>query len=187
MRFDLRKYYTDFQTEWYDIISCKHCYFSTISSYYAEGKPVLKQKIEDELTKARASVFLDFDAERDIDFVFKMHYLALLCAEGYLSAAVPVRAKIWGNLSWLYEDVGDTEMERFAAEKAASAYEDVYTGTRMTPTQEQTTCLSIAGMQRRAGVDRNLKKYLFQVKTIKMGDKAYVKFADDIMEDLRIK
>ncbi|MCL2125830.1 MAG: DUF2225 domain-containing protein [Oscillospiraceae bacterium] len=187
MRYDLRRYYTDFSPEWYDIITCRHCYFSTVSSYFSEGKAVFKQKIETALTEARSSVFFDFDAERDIDFVFTSHYLALLCSDGYLSAALPVRAKIWGNLSWLYEDVGDENMARFASLKAADAYEEVYSGTRMTPIQEQTTCLSIAGMQRRAGIDRNMKKYLFQVKTVKMGDKAYIKIAEDIMEDLRAK
>ena len=117
--------------------------------------------------------------------MFTSHYLALLCADGYLSFAIPLRAKLWGNISWLYEDVEDKEMELFAAEKAASAYEEVYSGTRLTPVQEQTTCLSIAGMQRRAGIDRNIKKFLYQVKIAKMGDKVYVKMAEDLMEEMR--
>ena len=185
MRYDLRKYFTDFQMEWYDVITCRHCFFSTTASFYNDSKPVLKQKIENELSAARSLVSLDFDAERDIDFVFTTHYLALLCSDGYLSLAVPLRAKIWGNLSWLYEDVGDKEMEVFAAAKAADTYEEVYTGTRMTPVQEQTTCLSIVGMQRRAGMDKDIRKYLYQVKTARMGEKSYMKMAEDILEDMR--
>ena len=185
MRYDLRKYYTDFQPEWFDVITCRHCYFSTIQNYYADPKPILKQKIEGGLAAARESVLLDFEAQRNIDFVFAVHYLALLCADGFLSYAIPLRAKIWGNLSWLYEDAGDAEMERFAAAKAAAAYGEVYTSTHMSPIQEQTTCLSIAGMQRRAGIDRDMKKYLYQVKTVKMGDKAYIKIAEDIMDEIR--
>ena len=186
MRYDMRKFYTDFQPEWYDVITCRYCYFSTVHSCYTESRPVLKQKIEQELAAARASILLDFDAERDVDFVFTSHYLALLCADGYLSFAIPLRAKLWGNISWLYEDVGDEAMELFAAEKAATAYEEVYTGTRLTPVQEQTTCLSIAGMQRRAGIDRNIKKFLYQVKIAKMGDKVYVKMAEYLMEEMRM-
>ena len=186
MRYDLRKSFTDFQLEWYDVITCRHCLFSTLNSLYAESKPVFKQKIEKELAEARASVHMDFDAERDIDFVFSSHYLAMLCADGYLSSAIPIRAKLWGNLSWLYEDTGDEEMELFAAEKAALAYEEVYKGTRMTPVQEQTTCLSIVGMQRRAGLDRDIKKFLYQVKTTKMGDKVYTNMAEDILEEMRV-
>ena len=187
MRYDMRKFYTDFQPEWYDVVTCRYCYFSTVHSCYNESRPVHKQKIENELAAARASILLDFDAERDIDYVFTSHYLALMCADGYLSFSVPLRAKLWGNISWLYEDVEDKEMEIYAAEKAATAYEEVYAGTRLTPVQEQTTCLSIAGMQRRAGIDRNIKKFLYQVKIAKLGDKVYVKMAEDLMEDMRLQ
>jgi len=128
---------------------------------------------------------LDFEAERDINFVFMSHYIALLCSEGYLSIGKQIRAKLWGNLSWLYEDVGDEGMEKFASNKAAQAYEMVYTETNLTPVQEQVTCLSIAGMQFRAGVDRNMKKFLFTAKTSKMGDKTYAKLAEDFMYEIR--
>ena len=185
MRFDLRRFYTDFQTEWYDVITCHNCLFSTFHNYFTEPKPVQKVKIGDQLTAIRASILLDFDAERNIDFVFTTHYLALICSEGYLSLGKQMRAKLWGNLSWLYEDVGDGEMVKYAAQKAAEAYEAVYAETHLTPIQEQITCLSIAGMQYRAGLDRNLKKYLFTAKTVKMGDKTYAKLAEDFMFELR--
>jgi len=187
MRYDLRKYYSGFQTEWYDVITCSNCLFSTIYNYFTEPKPLQKKIIAGMLDHARASILLDFEAERNIDFVFAAHYLALMCSEGYLSLGRQIRAKLWGNLSWLYEDVGDEEMARFAANKAAEAYESVYAETHLTPVQEQITCLSIAGMQYRAGVDRNLKKFLFTAKTVKMGDKTYAKLAEDFMYELRIE
>jgi len=187
MRFDLRRYYTDFQTEWYDIITCHNCLFSMFNNYFSEPKPIQKAKIEHKLAAVRASILLDFEAERDIDFVMTAHYLALICADGYLSIGKQIRAKLWGNLSWLYEDVEDDAMAKFAAGKAAEAYETVYTETVLTPVQEQVTCLSIAGMQYRAGTDRNLKKYLFTAKTAKMGDKTYAKLAEDFMFELRVE
>jgi hypothetical protein len=98
-----------------------------------------------------------------------------------------IRAKLWGNLSWLYEDVDDKEMENFTAGKAAEAYEQVYTESRLTPTQEQITCLSIAGMQYRAGIDNNLKKFIFKAKTLTAGDKTYAKLAEDFMYDLKLE
>ena len=185
MRYDLRRFYTDFQTEWYDIITCHYCFFSTFHNYFTDPKPIQKVKFENELTAARASVLLNFDAERDIDYVFTTHYLAMICAEGYLSAGRQIRARAFGNLSWLYEDVADEEMARISAEKAAEAYEAVYAESRLTPVQEQVTCLSIAGMQYRAGIDRNMKKFLFTAKTIKMGDRTYAKVAEDFMFDIR--
>jgi len=184
MRYDLRRYYTDFQTEWYDVITCPYCLFSTLHNYFTDPKPIQKVKFENSLTAARSSILLDFEAERDIDYVFSSHYLAMICSEGYLSLGRQIRAKLWGNLSWLYEDVGDENMAKFAAVKTAEAYEAVYAETHLTPVQEQITCLSIAGMQHRAGVDRGLKKYLFKAKTVKMGDRTYAKLAEDFMYEL---
>jgi len=187
MRTDLRKFFTDFQTEWYDILTCRSCYFSTFHNYFTDPKPVQKAKIEKELITARSKVNIDFEAERDINFVFTAHYLALICADGYPSMGKQIRAKLWGNLSWLYEDVEDRDMEKMAAGKAAEAYEQVYTESRLTPVQEQITCLSIAGMQHRAGIDKNLKKFLFTAKTLMAGDKTYAKLAEDFMYELKME
>ena len=186
-RFDLRKYFKDFQTEWYDIITCHNCMFSTFHTYFTDPKPIQKTKIEKALEAIRAEIILDFEAERDIDFVFTTHYMAIFCADGYPSMGKQIRAKLWGNLSWLYEDVDDKEMEKYCAEKAAEVYEQVYTESRLTPIQEQITCLSIAGMQYRAGIDNNLKKFLFTAKTLSAGDKTYAKLAEDFMFDLKIE
>jgi len=186
MRYDLRKYFSDFQTEWYDILTCRVCYFSTFHNYFTDPKPIQKAKIETKLAETRQEVNLDFDAERDIDFVFTIHYLSILCSDGYPTMGKQIRAKLWGNLSWLYEDVSDDEMTKFAATKAAETYEQVYTESRLTPVQEQITCLSIAGMQHRAGIDNNLKKFLFTAKTLTAGDKTYAKLAEDFMYEMKM-
>ena len=183
-RYDLRRYYNEFQTEWYEIVTCPQCFFSMFQTYFTEPKPLKKEKIENGLIDARETVILRFDEERDIDFVFTAHYLALLCSEGYASSVRQLRAKLWGNLSWLYEDVEDEEMMKFSAEKAAEAYETVYKETPVTPVQEQVICLSIAGMQYRAGIDRDMKRYLFAAKTSKAGNRVYNSLADDFMEKL---
>jgi len=186
-RYDLRKYFKDFQTEWYEILTCHSCLFSTFNTYFDKTKPIQKAKIEGTLAAARADIHMDFDSERNIDFVFTAHYLAILCSDGYPTMGKQIRAKLWGNLSWLYEDVEDKEMEKFCAQKAAEAYEQVYTESRLTPVQEQVTCLSIAGMQHRAGIDNNLKKFLFTAKTLTAGDKTYSKMAEDFMYELKIE
>lgn len=185
VRYDLRRYYSEFQTEWYDVITCPHCYFSTLYGYYSEPKSFNKAAIEKELAEARRTVTLDFSAERDIDYVFASHYLALLCAPGYSTNRRQLCARLWANLSWLYEDVEDEEMARFAAGRAAEAYKAMYGESRLSPVQEQATCLTIAGMLYRAGETNDLKKFLFIAKTSKHGNKVYADLADDLMETLR--
>ena len=187
MRYDLRRFYTGFKSEWYEVITCSNCLFSMFGNYFTDPKPLQKAKFEDNLVGARSTIHMDFSEERNLDFVFTSHYLALLCADGYLSSINrQIKAKLWGNLSWLYEDAEDAEMMKFAALNAAEQYEAIYSQTPLTTVQEQITCLSIAGMQHRAGVDRNLKKYLFSAKTSKQGDKSYAKIAEDFMYDLRL-
>jgi len=205
MRYDLRKFFTGFRAEWYEILTCHNCMFSMFSNYFTDPKPVQKAIFEKELAAARANVHMDFNSERDLEYVFTSHYLALLCAEGYKSHKRQIKAKVWGNLSWLYEDAGidenleepeepqsdndradDLEMMVYAASKAAEEYEAIYAETNLTTVQEQITCLSIAGMQHRAGIDRDMKRYLFKAKTMQGGDSVYSKLAEDFMYEMKI-
>ncbi|MDR2589679.1 MAG: DUF2225 domain-containing protein [Oscillospiraceae bacterium] len=186
MRYDLRKFYTDFHMEWFDVIVCANCLFSTFNKYFTDPKPIKKAAIESKLIAARSEVPITFSSDRDVNYVFTSHYLALMCSDAYPTMIKQIRAKLWGNLSWLYEDVKDKEMEKFAAQRAAEEYEQVYTSSRLTPVQEQITCLSIAGMQYRAGLDSNLKKFLFTAKTMVGADRLYAKLAEDFMYDLKI-
>ena len=186
IRYDLRRYYTDFMTEWYDVIVCRNCLFSTFHNYFTEPKPIKKERINDAMVDIRQQIMLNFDDERDIDYVFMSHYIAMVCADAFTGAGKQIKAKLWGNLSWLYEDVNDEDMAKYSAKMAAEAYETVYKESRLTPIQEQITCLSIAGMQFRAGIDDNIKKYLFTVKTMQTGDKNYSKLAEDFMYELSL-
>jgi uncharacterized protein (DUF2225 family) len=184
VRYDLRRFYRNFQTEWYDVVTCPNCLFSMFAKFFVEPKPIMTAKFQDGLTTARSAIHMRFDAERDIDYVFTSHYLALLCAQGYMSVARKLQAQLWRNLSWLYEDVGDEEMMKFAANMTAETYEKVYSETVLTKAEEQITCIIIAGMQYRAGVDRSMKRFLFNAKTAKEGNKEYNKLAADFMEML---
>lgn len=182
MRYDMRKYYKDFQTEWYDVITCPLCYYSTLATYYDDPKAILNAKIQEPLAEARENMLLDFEEERNIDFVFASHYLALLCAPAFVPRRKHITAKIWSNLSWLYEDVEDNELAVMAAENAAKAYEIIYMEENLLPAQEQVVCMTVAGMLFRAGKDDNLKKYLLNVKVNKMGKKFYADMADNLLD-----
>jgi hypothetical protein len=91
-------------------------------------------------------------------------------------------ARLWANLSWLYEDAEDEDMARFAAKNAADAFGAVYSGERLTATQEQAVAMGAAGMLYRAGVEENLKKYLLDVKMNKAGSKIYTLLAEDLLD-----
>ncbi len=184
LRFDLRAYYQNFEMSWYEIITCPECYFSSFEEYFTSSKALNRSKIKDALTVAKGQLNLDFDAERNLDFVFTGYYLALICAVGY-SSFRQMNMKIWANLSWLYEDMGDEEMMKMAALNSADASEAVYMETNLSKPQEQVICLSTAGMLYRAGAHKGLMKWLFNAKVIKTGKNTYVDLAEDLMEKVR--
>lgn len=183
-RYDLRIDYRDFNLSWYEIITCPECYFSLFEECFTESKVLYKDKIKDALAVAKSQLNLDFEGERTLDFVFAGYYIALVCALGYTNYR-QMNMRIWANLSWLYEDMGDEEMMKYAALKSADASESVYLETKITKPQEQMVCLSTAGMLYRAGATKGLMKWLFNAKVIKNGKQSYVLLAEDLMEKVR--
>ena len=186
-RYDLRKRYRGFQTEWYDILTCPHCYFSMLFDYFIEPAHFQKGKIQDALAAAKNEITLDFTAERNLDFVFAAHYLALLCSPAFPSRQKQIDLKLWANLSWLYEEAGDEEPEHIAALKAAEMGEALYMSGNLNKLQEQVVSLQIAGMLYRTGELEKTSHWLFQAKTAKTGKGVYTNLAEDLWETIREK
>ena len=186
MRFDLRKKFVGFDTTWYDLLTCPHCYFTMFTDTFTTPGKLHPRMIQEVMDSFPEQIILDFDAPRDINFVFATHYMAIPLAEGYSNNA-QILMKLWADISWLYEEVGDTQMEKYAAEQAAKASEKLYMESRnLSPTQEQLVCLSAAGMAYRAEkVDSSVIKWLFNAKTNQQGKATYAELAEDLMEDIK--
>ncbi len=184
MRFDTRKYYVDFKPEIFEVIICPHCYFSSFADYFLDGKYVFREKIAAGLEGARNEVKPDFSDEKTIDQVILAHYLALKCSKGFSNRRL-LDMRLWSNLSWIYEDLGDCEMERYAARKAAGAGEAAYMELDMSKPQEQVVCLTIGGMLYRSGALEGVMKWLFTAKSNTMGKKAYKDLASNLMDIIR--
>lgn len=184
MRYDTRMYYYNFQVEWYDIVTCPHCYFSMFASYFAHSRDLRRNLLADELAAAKGSVHLNFSVDRDLDYVFAVHYIALRCAAGYLNHH-QLRMQLWAGLSWLYEDAGDQSMAMFAATNAVEAGNEVYTKTKISPMHEQQLSMFMAGMLYRVGERENIRRWLYKAKTSGAKKQIYVDLANDLMEKLR--
>lgn len=184
MRYDLRKNYVGFNATWYDIITCPHCYFSMFEDTFNDPSKLHKKLVKEIVDGFNDQVILNFDVERDIEYVFATHYLAAECSEGY-GAKTQIMMKIWANLSWLYEDVSDKDMELMAAGKCAEFSEKLFIeSTKLSPVQEQLVCLSVAGMLYRAGKEGAMK-WLFDAKTARGGKPAYAELAERLMDKIK--
>ncbi len=184
-RYDLRKLYKGFALEWYEVICCPHCYFSMFDDCFTAPKALSKKLITEPLEQAKQALTLDLDGERTLDLVFSTYFIAEKCVAGYVGPKHLLR-KIWAGLSWLFEDVGDSDMMKVYAKKTAQVSESIYMESKLTPVQEQIMLLTTAGMLFRAEEQPDkVLKWLFSVKTNKNGKKIYADLAEDLMEEVR--
>lgn len=183
-RYDLRVFYRDFETEWYEIITCPHCSFSSFEHYFTEGKSLYQSRYESKMAHFRDSVPMDFSGERDLDFVFAQHYLALICARGFQEWR-QIMARVWMNLIQLYESVKDEKLVRAAEERAVEAYQTVYTECDLQPGQERRLCLTVAGMLYARGEKKEARLWATRVRVGYGDQSAYWNLAEQLIQDVR--
>ncbi len=183
MRYDLHDEYKCFETEWYDIVTCPHCCFSTFESIFLQNKVLKKQNYEESLNKIKEELKLDIDTEKDLEFVFSQHYIAMVCAQGYKNFK-KIRARIWQNLYWLYKSAGDDEMINASRAKVIEAYTNIFTTCALTSAQEQRVCLTIAQMEYESGNMQEAKQWAHKAYANKFGKKMYLELARRFFEDI---
>jgi len=184
LRYDLRVAYRGFEAEWYEIITCPHCCFSSFENYFRESKSLYKSRYDKKLAQFCDSVPMDFTHERDLDFVFAQHYLALLCAPGFTDWR-QITARVWMNLIRLYQDAGEPELSKLAEKKTVDAYQTVYMECELQPGQEQRLCLTVAGMLYARGEKREARVWASKVRTATGDRSAYWNMAEQLIHDVR--
>ncbi len=184
MRYDLRVYYRDFEAEWYEIVTCPHCYFSSFENYFRDPKSLYKSRYEKKLAGLCDNIALDFTQERDLDFVFAQHYLALACAPG-LTDHRQIEARVWMNLIRLYKDAGEDGLSKIAEQKTVEAYQTVYMECELQPGQEQRLCLTVAGMLFAQGEKRAAREWAARVRNGSGDRSAYWNMAEQLIQDVR--
>lgn len=183
-RYDLRVYYNDFETEWHEIVTCPHCYFSSFDNFFRESKSLYRSRYEKKLASLCDSIAFDLSAERDLDAVFAQHYLALACAPGFTDSRQIV-ARVWINLVRLYKDAGEPELAEIAEKNALDAYQKVYMEVELTEGQEQRLCLTVAGILYARGDRRAAREWATRVRTGSGDRSAYWNMAEQLIQDVR--
>lgn len=183
-RYDFRMIYRDFCAEWYDIVTCPHCYFSAFSDTFRTDEIPSKGRYAARLAEIRAALPTDFWKEQTLARVFTQHYLALVCAEAFQNELMS-KAQIWQNISWLYEDQKDTELHEAALQRTMDAYKEVYSYCDLTPAQMQRIFLIIADILYHKGKRQAARRWLMQTKMLREGKPIYVNMADKLIQIIR--
>ncbi len=150
---DLRVLYQDFDPMWYAVVSCPKCKYSNTEKRFSDTGGYEAKNIANRLADAGAgNIQYIYKKERSIDDVFVAYYAALFCCD-LLADNIAIKANIWLNLVWLYEDVGDAVMSEYASKKALECYNHIYNSTRLyeTPEEEQQFFMLLAELNIRVG------------------------------------
>ena len=186
-RYDGRIFYKDFDPSWYEIVTCPACCFSAMSGCFLEPHMLLRERYAEQLKQTAQSLRINFDAERDLDFVYAQHYLALVCAQGFLQTQRrQLTAQLWRNLAWLYEDAGDKELEQRAAAAAAQAMVDALDLHDRFSLQQQKNFLDIAAMFEKAGDTLHAREWALKVRQANEGS-LYGDIAGRLIFEIREK
>ncbi|MCL2048343.1 MAG: DUF2225 domain-containing protein [Defluviitaleaceae bacterium] len=140
---DFRSHYKDIDTAYYEIVTCPECYFSMFENMYPQTIISRFKNNIREITPLKYQLGIDITNDRSINSVFAGYYVALKAAPLFYRNYEMAVAKIWLRLMWLYNDVGDTEMERVAAKKAHKAYLTAFEKIDASPDTIQQLCVLI--------------------------------------------
>ena len=184
VRYDGRRFYQEFEPYWYDVVTCPECCFSANSDYFLESGVLFKQRYAGQLKEAAEALKLNFEAERDLDFVYAQHYLALICAQGLvLSQRRRSVAKLWKNLCWMYEDANEREMERQAAARAAQALVEVLDIQERNHPRQPKMFIEIAAMFEKGGEREKAREWVLKAREKQSGG-VYGGMAQRLLENV---
>lgn len=181
---DLRRKYKGFEPSWYNVITCPHCYFSALESIMNAKEPIKRDAFSLSLENIKATVELDFDAPKNLQQVFASYYLAAICANGYDKKS-QILAKIWLNLSWLYSDVKDENMELYASKNAYEALHDYLDTVTLTGEALQMNLMVLGTLAKKIG-DREIAfTHLNAAKRVDGGKQVYKQLIEREMDEIR--
>jgi len=127
---------------------------------------------------------LNLEEPRDIEQVFASHYLALICSNGY-EKKKQIDAKLWLSISWLYSDVNDVEMERFAVEKALEYTDIYYSECDLSPEARQVALMILGTLARKLNNYNDSILYLSKAITVPTGKSVYKRLIELEIDEIR--
>ena len=184
---DMRQRFIDFEPLWYLVWVCPNCYYANFNFEFKQVLSSHKKKLMEQSKQLKEKVRFQFSNPRKIDEVFVSYYLMLQYLQvGATDVTAP--AKVWLRLSWLYSDVGDEEMFKYASKQALDMFKDSYYNScrDSSPEQEQRLSLLLGELTYRLGDEVEAMKFFRGALVRKAGGNVNVnRQAEDRIEELR--
>lgn len=176
-RADMRKKYINFEPIWYDVTSCPHCLFSAQTAYFSKSFDLAKSMYLSKLEDIKLKVNPDFTLPKTLEQVFISYYIALICSEGMENTS-QVKGRLWLQLSWLYDDINQPEMVKYAREQAYEFYLDFYSISVLDVASTQACCLILGSLAGQLDLYEEAMAHLYKVKSQRDGKPIYKLLAE---------
>jgi len=184
MDYDMRRRYEGIDVTHYLAVTCPQCLFSAIADKFPDASKNNAAQVIEATALYRNE--LDLPAEKmDADAIFARLYLAIACMPICYDNSIMFVARLWINVSWLYRDCGDEEMERYAMEQALKSYLKAYTTTTLDKKTDQAICMIAGELSYKLGDENEGKKLLFSAKTNREGAALISNLAEDRLMEIK--
>ncbi len=186
---DMRQRFFDFEPLWYMVWVCPHCYYANFNFEFKQILSSHKKKIIEQAARLQDKIKLHFSQPRKIDEVFAAYYLMMQSIQVGTND-VTALAKVWLRLSWLYKDVADEKMFKFASKQALDMFkESYYNSCRDTSIeQEQRLALLLGELNLRLDEEIEAIKFFRNALVRKPGgNKVINRQAEDRISELKNK
>jgi uncharacterized protein (DUF2225 family) len=130
IREDLRPIYKNFNLYNYSVLSCPKCLFTARRNDFYNFSKARKKKIKNNFKRLVKDQLgndfqINYSDPREINQVIDAHYLALKLYD-YADFYADKKSFLWRQLSWIYEDLGETKLTEKASIKALKNLEEFY-------------------------------------------------------------
>ncbi len=183
-RTDLRNIYRRFEPNFFYIWVCPNCLFAYPERQYGRLSQKAVAKAKQAWQENPPAEPFVFDVPRTIHQVITSYYLAMASFER-VGASLEQWANLYLRLVWIYEDLGQEELARSAAEKAREYFAAAMSTTSRSPSGDQALYLILGELALRLGDTAEAFKNFRAATTMVGGDPRYKRVAADRIQDMR--
>lgn len=183
-RADLRTIYRRFEPNFFYIWVCPKCLFAYPERQYNRLSQTAIAKGRGAWQENTSTNSFAFDTPRTIDQVITSYYLAMASFER-VGATLEQWANLWLRLVWIYEDLGQDELARNAAEQAQKYFSEAMSTKSRSSAGDQALYLVLGELALRLGERADAFKNFRAATTMSGGDPRYKRMAADRIQDLR--
>lgn len=181
---DFRIINENFEPLWYHVWVCPSCLYAQSSNQFEKIRSIAAGKIRGLQQRYPLRGTFQFSSSRTLTEVFLSYFLMLRTLE--MMDAPPVQyGNTWLRLLWLYEDLGERNWAKQAAEKALKYFEEAIMSGVRSEAEDQRLFIIMAELCLRLDKPNDSIRYLREVVGMRGGNERYKRQASDRIQDLR--